>query len=239
MLALTSPYLWYTIRATGVVALVLLTLSMVLGALVATRVGGRAVGRFELNEIHRSLSLMTVLFVAIHVFVTVIDSYVPIGLTSVVLPLTSSYRRWPVALGTVALDLMLAVALTSVAKQRLRHSTWRVVHWFSGLSFVTAVVHEFLTGSDAHRPWSLVLIASCVGAVAAAGLWRVTQRPTRAGGRTAFSPPKGLISHAHLGITPRETHAGARGPAPATSRRVGSDERPLSPPPAPPRRRPQ
>ena len=45
MIALTSPYLWYTARATGVVALVLLTLTVVLGTLVTTRVGGNATPR--------------------------------------------------------------------------------------------------------------------------------------------------------------------------------------------------
>ena len=50
MIALTSPYLWYTTRATGFVALILFTLVVALGTFVANRIGGTYVGRFELNE---------------------------------------------------------------------------------------------------------------------------------------------------------------------------------------------
>jgi hypothetical protein len=50
---------------------------VVLGSLVTTRVGGNAFGRFELAELHRALSIVSVVFVALHVITTVIDSYVP------------------------------------------------------------------------------------------------------------------------------------------------------------------
>jgi sulfoxide reductase heme-binding subunit YedZ len=188
VLALTTPYLWYTARATGTVALVLLTLTVVLGALVTTRVGGTTFGRFEVNEIHRSISLLAVVFVGVHVAVTVMDSYVPVGLYAIVIPFASTYRRLPVALGTVALDLMVATWLTSVARNRIQNGTWRFVHWFSWICFAVAVVHGFLTGSDSHQSWSIALSATCVAAVLLAGAWRIMGRPERASGRTALSP---------------------------------------------------
>ena len=52
MIGFTTPYLWYSSRATGAVSLCLLTLVMVLGPLVSTRVGGRRIGRFAINELH-------------------------------------------------------------------------------------------------------------------------------------------------------------------------------------------
>ena len=191
MIALTSPYLWYSARATGTVALVLLTFTVVLGTLVATRVGGNAIGRFEINEIHRSVSAITLIFVAIHVGVTVIDSYVPIGVLAALIPGTSPYRRWPVALGTVTIALMLAIWLSSLAKERIRHSTWRFIHWMSWAAFVTAVVHGFLAGTDSHRAWSLIVTGACVAVTVIALIWRVALRPDRAAGRTAHSPLKG------------------------------------------------
>ncbi len=231
MTALTSPYLWYTARATGTVALVLLTLTVVLGALVTTRVGGNAVGRFEVNEIHRAVSMIAVIFVAIHVVVTVIDTYVPIGLLSVVLPFTSSYRRLPVAIGTIAIDLMLAVWLTSLVKDRIRYRTWRAVHWVSWLSFAAAALHGFVTGTDAHQEWSLALTLSCVGAVALAALWRTTQRPERAAGRTAHSPIRSL---AGAPSRPPERSPLPRGATPPRRPRAATDTvKPRVPPPAP------
>jgi DMSO/TMAO reductase YedYZ heme-binding membrane subunit len=235
MIAITTPYLWYTARATGTVALVLLTASVVMGALVATRVGGRSVGRFELNEVHRSISTMALCFVAVHVTVTVVDSYVPTGILSVIVPFTSQYRRLPVAIGAVAIDLMLAVWLTSMMKSRIRPQTWRLVHWLSWGCLAAAICHGFVTGSDAHRAWSVMVTGGCAAAAVIAGVWRVTRRPVRAGGRTAHSP---IVPSGRRGdIAP--DRANPTLPKMSARAKVGSTVSSQVPPPAPPRARPR
>ncbi len=228
MTALTSPYLWYSARATGIVSLVLLTVTIVLGTLVATRVGGNAVGRFELNEVHRSISMISIAFIAFHVVVTVIDSFVPIGVLSVVVPFTSRYQRLPVAIGTIALDLMLAVWISSVFKERIKHSSWRFIHWLSWLCFVSAAVHGFLSGTDAHRMWSELVTVGCITLVAASVVWRISMRPERAAGRTAHSP---LSS----GRASRPDAASSRVGTKDSNANRSSSRRPLTPEPAPPR----
>jgi len=184
----TSPYLWYTSRTTGFVALVLLTVVITFGTLITTRVGGRRVGRFEINEFHRMVSMVTVLFVVVHVVTTVIDTYVPIGIVSALVPFTSSYKRLPVAIGTIALLLMACVWLTSLVKERMDVHAWRFIHWFSYAAFVASVAHGFLTGTDHRTTWGLALTIGCLGVVASAVTWRVLGRTERAGGRTALSP---------------------------------------------------
>jgi predicted ferric reductase len=188
MIALTSPYLWYTTRATGLVTLVLFTVVVMLGILVANRVGGARVGRFEFNELHRSLSIIAMVFLAIHVTTTVVDSYVPTGWLSLIVPLTSRYERWGVAAGAVALDLMLAVWISSLFKSRVKNQSWRFIHWFSWLAFVAAITHAFVTGTDTRSGAGLVLVALCASVVLVAAIWRYVARPTRASGRTALSP---------------------------------------------------
>ncbi len=188
MIALTSPYLWYTTRATGLVTLILFTGVVVLGSLVANRVGGAAVGRFELSELHRSLSMVAVIFLVIHIATTVVDSFVSTGLISVFVPLTSAYKRLPVGLGAVAFDLIVAVWISSLVKTRLKNETWRFIHWFSWLGWAIAIVHAFLTGTDARTGVGLALVLVCALAGALAGLWRFFARPARAAGRTALSP---------------------------------------------------
>ena len=119
MIAFTSPYLWYTTRATGLVALVLFTLVVCLGTFVSNRVGGTNVGRFELNELHRSISMVAMAFLVVHILTTIVDSYVPTGWLSAVVPMTSHYERLDVALGAVAFDLILAVWVSSLMKSRI------------------------------------------------------------------------------------------------------------------------
>jgi sulfoxide reductase heme-binding subunit YedZ len=183
-----SPYLWYTSRATGYVALILLTMVITFGTLIATRVGGRRIGRFEINEFHRMVSMVTVLFVIAHVGTTVLDTYVPIGIISALVPFTSTYKTIPVAIGTIALLLMALVWISSLLKERLDVHTWRFIHWFSYASFAASVAHGFLTGSDAHSRWGLYLTVACLTVVATATVWRILGRTERAGGRTALSP---------------------------------------------------
>jgi sulfoxide reductase heme-binding subunit YedZ len=188
MTALTSPYFWYTTRATGIVALVLFTLVVALGTLVANRVGGTMVGRFELNELHRSISVVAMVFLVIHIISTIADSYVSTGILSVFVPMTSSYQRVAVAIGAVAFDLILAVWISSLLKVRIENRSWRFIHWFSWLAFIAAIVHSFLIGTDTANGFGLALVALCAAAVLAAALWRYVARPTRASGRTALSP---------------------------------------------------
>jgi predicted ferric reductase len=188
MMALTTPYLWYTTRATGIVALVLFTLVVSLGTLVANRIGGTIVGRFELNELHRSISIVAMVFLFIHILTTVADSFVSTGLISAFVPMTSAFKRVPVALGAVSFDLLLSVWISSLLKVRIANRSWRFIHWFGWLAFSAAIAHAITTGTDARKGAGLVLVVVCAGVVLAAGLWRYFARPARAAGRTALSP---------------------------------------------------
>jgi predicted ferric reductase len=188
VIALTTPYLWYTTRATGMVALILFTIVVSLGTLVANRVGGTVVGRFEINELHRTASIVAMVFLLLHVTTTVIDSYAPTGWLSALIPMTSDYKRVGVAIGAVALDLILAVWVSSLLKVRVKNESWRFIHWFSWIAFASAILHAYLTGTDTRDGVGLVVVVACALTVLASALWRYIGRPTRAAGRTALSP---------------------------------------------------
>jgi predicted ferric reductase len=188
MIGLTTPYLWYTTRATGLVALILFTAVVSLGTLVANRIGGTTVGRFEINELHRSLSMVAMVFLVIHILTTIVDSYVSTGLVSAFIPMTSAYKRLAVAFGAVAFDLILAVWISSLLKLRIKNASWRFIHWFSWIAVSTAIVHSYLSGTDARKGIGLAVIILCTAVTLSAALWRFFGRPTRAAGRTALSP---------------------------------------------------
>lgn len=217
--AFTSPYFWYTTRATGMVALVLFTMVVSLGTLVANRIGGTIVGRFEVNELHRSISIVAVVFLVIHITTTVVDSYVPTGWISIFIPLTSAYRRVPIGIGAVAFDLILAVWISSLLKVRIANRTWRYIHWFSWLAFATAIVHVYTSGTDSRKGFGLVVVVVCASIVAGAGLWRFLGRPSRAAGRTALTPlaaSKDTIPTQRIDMK-NEPIVTARPPAPVTN----------------------
>ena len=138
---MNSTALWYATRASGLMALVLLTITMVLGLTTTTRARARNWPGFAQQEIHRRISMLAVVFLGLHVLTSVLDTYVNIGWVSVVVPFTSHYSSFWVGIGAVALDLMLAVFVTSLLRSRMRPSTWRAVHWLAYLSWPVALAH--------------------------------------------------------------------------------------------------
>ena len=168
-----SP-LWYATRATGVVALVLLTVTVVLGIAGTARVATPRWPRVVTSGLHRNVALLVVAFVGVHVLTTVLDSYAPIGLISVVVPFTSAYRPLWLSLGTIAFDLLLALVITSLLRARLGYRSWRLVHWFAYVAWPVALWHGLGTGTDSRLPWLLALDAAAVAAVACAVWWRLS-----------------------------------------------------------------
>ncbi|HEX4432021.1 MAG TPA: ferric reductase-like transmembrane domain-containing protein [Frankiaceae bacterium] len=163
-----SKLLWYLTRGSGLVCLVLLTASVVLGILTTVRVSGPRWPRFLIAGLHRNISLFVMVVLAFHIAVAVLDSYAPLGWLDAVLPLNSSYRPVWLGLGALSLDLLLAVIVTSLLRARLGHRRWRAVHWASYASWLSAVVHGLGTGSDTKTSWVLVLTIVCVVSVVAA-----------------------------------------------------------------------
>ncbi len=181
VLSATSPLLWYTTRASGVVALVLLTGAVVGGLLTSARLGTPRWPRFALADLHRRVSLLAVVFVALHVATAASDTFVPIGWLAVVIPFTSGYDPLWVGLGTVALDALVAVIVTSLVRSRLPQRLWRKVHWLAYLSWPLAVAHGLALGTDTGFVWATALVAACGLAVAAALTYRVVARAVRPG----------------------------------------------------------
>jgi sulfoxide reductase heme-binding subunit YedZ len=176
MLGTSSTSLWYATRATGVVALVLLTMTVVLGIVTAGRAKSRSWPAFAQADLHKRVSVIALVVLGIHVLTSVLDTYVHLGRASIVVPFTSSYQPLWTGLGTVALDLMLAVAVSSALRHHLGARTWRVLHWLGPLCWPIAMAHALGEGTDAGTPWMDGLAAACVVAVVAATWWRIGRR---------------------------------------------------------------
>lgn len=182
VLAATGPSAyWYLTRGTGVVALLLLTSGVVLGVLASTHWSAPRWPRFVVAGLHRSVTLLGLAFVVVHVLTTILDGYAPIGLRDAVIPFISRYRPLWVGFGAVAFDLLLAVIVTSLLRARLGYRAWRAVHWLAYASWPVALVHALGTGSDARSSWFELLAVGSVAAVVIAVLWRVVDAKSGAG----------------------------------------------------------
>jgi methionine sulfoxide reductase heme-binding subunit len=168
----STTYLWYATRGAGAVSLLLLSAVTVLGVLSFARFESAGWPRFVTTGFHRNLSLLAVVFLALHIVTAVVDPYTNLGWATVVIPFASSYRTLWLGLGTVAFDLLLAILLTSLLRGFIGHRAWRVLHWLAYACWPIAVVHGFGTGTDRWSLWLLALNAVCVLAVG----WAVAVR---------------------------------------------------------------
>jgi methionine sulfoxide reductase heme-binding subunit len=186
---------WYLTRSTGAVALLLLTLAIALGILDVQRWSSPRWPRFVVDSLHRNVSLLAMAFLVAHILTSVLDSFAPIGLLDAVIPFVGSYRPFWLGLGAVAFDLLLAVTVTSLLRQRIGFGTWRAIHWLTYASWPIALLHGFGTGSDVKSAWLLLLSIACAALVAAAVLVRALRgwpadirlRGAAIGGAGAFS----------------------------------------------------
>jgi predicted ferric reductase len=170
----SSTALWYASRATGVVALLLMTAVVLLGLMVTRQ--GRLPGlpRFAVTGLHRNLSLIAVVFVGLHVLTAVADSYVNIPLTAVVVPLASPYERLWIGLGAVSLDITIAVIVTSLLRRHLSRGLWRAVHLLAYLSWPVAWLHSITSDTrDMLHGWQFPMTVACGLLVVAAVGWRL------------------------------------------------------------------
>jgi len=206
MTAITgSTALWYASRATGVVSLLLLSLVVILGILVNRQ--GRLPGlpSFAVTGLHRSLSLLAVLFIAVHVATAVIDPYVSIRLAAVVIPFVSAYEPFWLGLGAVALDLIAALIVTSLLRARISRRFWRGIHWLAYAAWPVALAHGFGASPDLRSGGLRTLAIGCALAVGAAGVWRLTgatrrvPRAQRAAVALEGSRPGALAGQARTG----------------------------------------
>jgi DMSO/TMAO reductase YedYZ heme-binding membrane subunit len=165
--------LWYLARGSGIAALIVLTLSMVLGLVTSVRWNNPRWPRFVVELLHRNASLIAFGLVAIHIATVVIDGFAPIGWLDAVIPFLSPYRPVWLGIGAVAFDLLVAILATSLLRHRIGHRTWRWVHWFSYLCWPLVVVHGLASGSDTKVGFVLVLTVACIAAVIFAIWWRL------------------------------------------------------------------
>jgi sulfoxide reductase heme-binding subunit YedZ len=162
---MNDTLLWYTTRGAGAVSLLLLSAVVALGLLTAVRFEAPGWPRFLTAALHRNLSLTAVVFLALHVVTAVTDPYAHLGLTVALVPFTSWYRALWVGLGTIAVELVAAVVVTSLVRRWLGLNAWRAVHWLAYAAWPVAMVHGIGAGTDGTSDWMVAIDVLSAGAV--------------------------------------------------------------------------
>ncbi len=164
--------LWALGRGTGIIALLMFTLTIVLG--ITTRSGRAPLGlsRFGIADLHKTAALAGTALVGVHVGTLLFDPYAQLKLGDLLLPFVGSYRPLWLGLGTLALDVLVVLVGSSLLRHRIGPRVFRALHWSAYALWPFAFVHSLGTGSDAGTWWFRSIAVGCALVVGGALGWR-------------------------------------------------------------------
>jgi sulfoxide reductase heme-binding subunit YedZ len=168
-----SP-LWFAARGLGMVLLLTLTGTVVLGVMTSRRWSAEEWPRFVTAELHRNLSLLAVVLLGLHGASVLLDTFAGLGLRDVLVPFATAYRPLWLGLGVLAGELLVALVVVSLLRVRLGYGLWRFTHWAAYAAWPLALLHGLGTGSDTRFGWALLLYGGSAGAVLTAVLVRLS-----------------------------------------------------------------
>jgi sulfoxide reductase heme-binding subunit YedZ len=155
--------LWYSSRASGVVAAVLIALALVSGFLFSSRDTGRRRRPAWWLDLHNMLGGLALAFSVVHIVLAWLDPDLGVGLAEVLIPGFADVERWALAWGVIATYLLATAVFTSWPQRRFTRRTWRILHLGSVVAFALALVHALQLGTDAGSLWLRALLVLLVG----------------------------------------------------------------------------
>ncbi len=164
---------WYLSRSAGLVAYLILFLTVVLGISIRTKGLDRLVARWKVTDIHIFLSLLTLGFVAVHAGVLLWDGFVGYSLLDLLVPFATSYRSFWTGIGITMMYLLVVVAVSFPVRRWIGYRAWRTLHYSTFLAYVGALGHGIFTGTDSRTAWAQLLYISTAAIVVGLVLYRI------------------------------------------------------------------
>jgi sulfoxide reductase heme-binding subunit YedZ len=170
----TTDLIWVFARSTGTAALVALVLSVLSG--MALRSGALAWLSHNrgVRAVHDLTSVLWLPLAVVHVITLLLDPYARVGLVDVFVPFLVSYGSFPIGLGTISLQLVAVVLISTWLRSRLTQQGWLAIHRLSYVAFVLAFAHGLLAGTDFAQPVLSALAWLTAAVVAIVAFRRVT-----------------------------------------------------------------
>lgn len=156
---------WEIARTGGFVAYVLLTASVAFGLALSLGWKGRRWTRFVTNEVHRFITLLALVFTAIHSLAVAVDPFIKMSPPDVLIPFVGTYRPLWVSAGIVATYLLIAIYLSERVRSRIGYTWWRRFHGLAFVAFVLALVHGVATGSDTRSVFGMAIYGASIAVV--------------------------------------------------------------------------
>ena len=158
---------WYAIRATGVVAYLLLYLAVLTGIFSAVQKKRKK----KVNNIlhfHEVLSDWSLIMTGGHLGILLIDAYMKFSWSDIVIPFSGSYETISMGLGSIATYFFILTTITSKFRKKIGYQRWRNLHALNPILYILVTVHGLLSGSD--FPGTVLAAINIVPVIVIAGL---------------------------------------------------------------------
>jgi methionine sulfoxide reductase heme-binding subunit len=144
---------WLASRASGLVALVLVTISVGLGLAMAGKVMRRPGLSRKLLAIHEHTALAGIVAIAVHGITLLGDPWLNPGIGGITVPFSIGFRPLWTGLGIIGGYLAALLGLSFYARRRIGARLWRKAHRATVLVYLLGLVHAFGSGTDASTVW--------------------------------------------------------------------------------------
>jgi methionine sulfoxide reductase heme-binding subunit len=192
----STQVFWLASSALGIVAIVLLSLSVSLGLAMSGRLLRRPGLPATLKRYHEAAALVTVGLIGAHGGVLLLDGWLRPSLVGVTLPFALGYRPFWTGLGVIGGWLALILAGSFYVRRWIGVKTWRWLHRWTLAVYALALVHVIGAGTDGRAPWMLALLAVLVAPNVFALAYRMLPAAPRAPrGRSGSVGPRRTVGH--------------------------------------------
>ena len=173
---MNPQFWWHLARASGIIAWLFITASVIWGILLSTKLFPAHRRPAWLLDLHRGLGALSVLFLFTHLGALIADSYIQFDIVDLLVPFASEWKAWQVALGVFAFWGLVIVELTSLAMKRLPKKVWRGIHFTSYLTFLLTSLHGTFAGTDATNTMYVATSIITTAVLAVALSYRIATR---------------------------------------------------------------
>jgi sulfoxide reductase heme-binding subunit YedZ len=168
---------WLVSRASGVVAMVLLSLTVVIGLALAAKVFRRRGAARQLLGAHEQIALAALAATAVHGVTLLGDPWLRPGLAGIAIPFAIGYRPAFTGLGILGGYLAAALGLSFYLRRRIGPRLWRRVHRLTVVVWGLAMVHVVGAGTDVSSPWLRAMLLAIAAPVVVLAARRALPRP--------------------------------------------------------------
>lgn len=194
----TQVVWWLISRAAGILALVLISLSVVMGLTMATKVLRRPATKRVVNKLHEHVALAALSALAVHGLSLLGDPWLNPGLRGIAVPFAMSYRPLFTGVGIIGGYVAVLLGPSFYLRRRIGARRWRKFHSLIVIAWLMSAVHAIGAGSDGHKAWlEAVVVAPVIPIIYLLVVRVLAAAPQARPAREQQASPQARTGHSH------------------------------------------